>query len=358
VNYWTTPSLTSGNQGLHLLLRPAAPSSQPLMSLDLMANSSGNAALTDDTLHLNSGALYALTFSTIGSSDSGSVAHYFLGLSVTDPMPEPASWVLLLAGAALVAFATWRRRSRLGVRRESAAFEQRADVVADAGTHASGVTTWGPQSQYKLRHWPCRAAALMALALAGPAAFATGGSIVEGPDFDSPNAPPFFDLLAQGIYQPNVVGNLSWQDDKSDTFRFHIGHAGVTGYDLRQFSMTFWTSPHPGSGLHLQLRSLASASQPLLSIDLLADPAGNGSFSDSTLALHSGELYALTLSTIGPADDSAIAVYQLGFTVSNPVPEPASGVLMLSGTALLAFAARRRSRASRPAAAAAFCSRG
>jgi hypothetical protein len=200
-----------------------------------------------------------------------------------------------------------------------------------------------------LRHTLFRTIAWVALGLAAPPALATWGPINEGEDYDSPNAPASFVFTSAGIYDPtiNLVGYLNWQNDASDTIRFSIGPLGSAGYELRQFRASFWTYPSLSSsdqGLHLLLRPAAPSSPPLLSVDLLADSSGQGRITDDSLRLNSGELYTLTISTVGSTSSDTMAAYYLGFSITNPVPEPASRALLLPGALLLAWVAGCRKR--------------
>ncbi|WP_457419609.1 hypothetical protein [Roseateles sp. P5_E7] len=198
-----------------------------------------------------------------------------------------------------------------------------------------------------------RAAASAVFIFTAPPALATWGPVIEGEpfwDYDSPDAPTGFNIVSTGIYDPttNLVGYVNWQGDTSDTIHFYIGHPGSAGYVLRQFRTTFWTFPSLGSGeqgLHLLLRAASPSSPPLFSVDLLADSFGGGSLTDNTLRLNSGELYALTVSTIGSSNSGAMASYSLGFSVTDPVPEPPSSALLLPGSMMLALAVRHRRRA-------------
>lgn len=192
--------------------------------------------------------------------------------------------------------------------------------------------------------------AMAALSIAAAPALATWHPVIEGEyfsDYDAPDAPPSFSVFPAGIYDPtvNFVGYVDWQDDVSDTIYFSIGRPGDLGYALREFRATYWTTPSLGSanqGLRLLLRPAASSSQPLLSLDLMANPSGNAGFANDTLRLNSGDLYALTISTIGSTDSGAAANYFLGLSIAESVPEPASWALLLPGAALLAGVARHR----------------
>jgi len=203
-----------------------------------------------------------------------------------------------------------------------------------------------------LRHVLCRMAALVALGIAAVPAFATWHPIIEGEsfsDYDAPQAPASFNVFPAGIYDPtvNFVGYVDWQGDQSDTLYFNIGYPGSAGYSLRQFRADFATHPNLASGnqgLHLLLRPASPSGQPLLSIDIMAGAAGGAGISDDTLQLNSGELYALTVSTIGSTSSGAVATYYLGLSINDPVPEPASAAALLAGLALLACAGRLRSR--------------
>lgn len=195
-----------------------------------------------------------------------------------------------------------------------------------------------------------RAAASMALVLATLPAHATWGAIYEGPDFDSADPPVTFRFMSAGIYDPttHLIGYINWQDDPSDTIRFYIGEQlGSAGYELRQFRVSFWTYPSLDSGeqgLHLLLRKASALSQPLLSVDVMANSSGDGVFTDNTLRLNSGEVYVLTFSTLGSTNSGAFASYSLGFSITDPVPEPASWALLLPGAAALVLFVRRRER--------------
>jgi len=192
-------------------------------------------------------------------------------------------------------------------------------------------------------------AASLTLAAAAFPALATWHPITEGEyfsDYDAPEAPASFNVFSAGIYDPtvNFVGYIDWQGDKSDTIYFNIGFPGSAGYSLRQFRTALATNPGLTSGdqgIHLLLRPAAPSSQPILSMDVMAGAAGGGSFVDDQLRLNSGELYALTISTIGLTDSGAVATYYLGLSITD-VPEPASWALLLPGVALLAYVARRR----------------
>jgi hypothetical protein len=198
----------------------------------------------------------------------------------------------------------------------------------------------------KLRRALHRTAALMVLGLATLPALATWGPFVEYGDIDS-NGPASFSFYSAGIYDPALrfIGYVNWQDDTSDTIYFSIGDQGSAGYTLEQFQTTYWTWPSVGSGqqgLHLLLRPAASSSQPLLSLDLVADASGHGGITDNTLRLNSGQLYALTISTVGSTDSGSVASYSLVLSIADPVPEPPSWALLLSGAAMLALAIRHR----------------
>lgn len=201
-----------------------------------------------------------------------------------------------------------------------------------------------------LRRTLFRAAASVVLCSAIAPALATWHPVIEGEyfsDYDAPEAPPSFNVFPAGIYDPtvNFVGYVDWQADQSDTIYFNTGLPGSAGYALSQFRATFWTNPNLTSGsqgLHLLLRSANLSSQPILSMDLMTDASGNAGITNDTLRLNSGELYALTISSVGSTDSGAVATYFLGLSISEPVPEPASWMLLLSGAALVAFAVRRR----------------
>lgn len=200
-----------------------------------------------------------------------------------------------------------------------------------------------------LRRHFFRIAASLTLAAAAVPALATWHPVIEGEyflDYDAPEAPASFSVFSAGIYDPtvNFVGYIDWQGDKSDTIYFNIGFPGSAGYSLRQFRAALATNPGLTSGdqgIHLLLRPAAPSSQPILSMDVMAGAAGGGSFVDDTLRLNSGELYALTISTIGSTDSGAVATYYLGMSITD-VPEPSNWALLLSGVTLLAFATRWR----------------
>jgi hypothetical protein len=204
----------------------------------------------------------------------------------------------------------------------------------------------------KLHHAVGRAAAAIALCSATASALATWHPIIEGEyfsDYDAPDAPDSFNIFPAGIYDPtvNLVGHVDWQNDASDTIYFRIGSAGAAGYSLRQFRADFSTSPQLTSGdqgLHLLLRPAAPSSPPLLSIDLMAGSVGSAGIADSALRLNSGELYALTFSSLGSTDSGAVATYYLGLSVNGPVPEPSGWALLLAGAAFVAWAGRHLSR--------------
>lgn len=201
-----------------------------------------------------------------------------------------------------------------------------------------------------LHHVLCRAAASIALCIAATPALATWHPVIEGEyfsDYDASDAPASFNIFPAGIYDPtvNLVGYLNWQNDASDTIYFRIGFEGSSGYSLRQFRADFATAPSLTSGdqgLHLLLRPADPSRPPLLSLDLMANQFGSASVIENTLQLNSGQLYALTFSTIGSTDSAAVATYYLGFSINDPVPEPASWALLFSGAAVVALASRRR----------------
>jgi hypothetical protein len=195
----------------------------------------------------------------------------------------------------------------------------------------------------------------VALGMAALPAFATWHPVIEGEyfsDYDAADAPSSFNVFPAGIYDPtdNFIGRVDWQSDVSDTIYFYIGSAGATGYSVQQFRTGFSTEPRLTSGnqgLHVLLRPANPSEQPVLSADLMASPYGGASLTDSTLKLHSGELYALTLSSIGSTDSGASALYFVGFTIAEPVPEPSSAALLLLGAALLTAAVRWQTRSRR-----------
>jgi hypothetical protein len=207
-----------------------------------------------------------------------------------------------------------------------------------------------------LRHTLLRTLVAATLCSAALPALATWHPEIEGEhfsDYDAPDAPHSFSVFSAGIYDPtvNLVGYVDWQVDTSDTIHFTLGQPGSAGYSLRQFRADFWTTPSLGSGdqgLHLLLRSTVAPGQPLLTVDLMANPSGSGSFADNVLRLNSGELYALTISAVGATNSGAVVSYFLGLSITDPVPEPAPWNLLLSGAALLAFAWRRRAHRQQP----------